>query len=65
MSYGRFLRGIQARPGRQGVTMMRNSLNAMLALLRALPSSKACHISIPGNVMPAYMTVDQRDLSKR
>lgn len=51
--------------GLLGGTMTHDSLIAMLALLAALPYSKACYISMPGNGMPAYMTIDLNQLSKR
>lgn len=47
------------------VTTMRDSLSAMLALLPALPCSKACPISMPENGMQDYMTIDLHHLSKR
>jgi hypothetical protein len=53
------------QPERHGVTMMRNSLSAMLVLQGALPCSKACRISMLENGMPTYMTIDLNNLSKR
>lgn len=46
------------------VTMMRDSLNVMLDLLRALPCQPVCRISMQGNGIKVYMTISRKDLSK-
>jgi len=44
---------------------MHDSLSETQGLLAALPRSKACRISMPGNGMPVYMTIDPSHLSKQ
>ncbi|MGF6489646.1 hypothetical protein ABH904_003419 [Pseudomonas frederiksbergensis] len=41
--------------------MMQGSLSETQGLLRALPCSKAYSISMPGNGMRVYMTIDRKD----